>query len=66
MADPIIYILGVCPSMFMKRAVVLGAHPDDAESGCGGLIANLTERGVEVEILCMTRGEKAPGENPPG
>lgn len=52
--------------MIMRRVVVLGAHPDDAESGCGGLIANLTERGVQVEILCMTRGEKAPGHNPPG
>ena len=52
--------------MIMRRVVVLVAHPDDAESGCGGLIANLTKRGVQVEILCMTRGEKAPGHNAPG
>ena len=49
--------------MTARRVVVLGAHPDDAESGCGGLIADLTNRGLDVEILCLTRGEKAPRTN---
>jgi LmbE family N-acetylglucosaminyl deacetylase len=30
------------------RVVVFGAHPDDPESGAGGLIATLTEQGHEV------------------
>lgn len=47
----------------MVGAVVLGAHPDDAESGCGGLICNLVHMDWEVTILCMTRGEKAPSTN---
>jgi hypothetical protein len=30
--------------------VVFGAHPDDPESGCGGLIALLTQKGHEVIV----------------
>jgi N-acetylglucosamine malate deacetylase 1 len=37
--------------------VVVGAHPDDPESGCGGTIAVHTNLGHEVTILYLTRGE---------
>ncbi|MBP1637767.1 MAG: family deacetylase [Bacteroidetes bacterium] len=37
--------------------VVIAPHPDDAESSCGGLIANTTARGERVVILTMTGGE---------
>jgi LmbE family N-acetylglucosaminyl deacetylase len=39
------------------RIVVVGAHPDDPESGCGGTIALYTSLGHEVMILYLTRGE---------
>ena len=36
------------------RIVVVGAHPDDPESGCGGLIAKLTGAGHEVVCAYAT------------
>jgi LmbE family N-acetylglucosaminyl deacetylase len=39
------------------KVVVVGAHPDDAEAGCGGTIAKLTGDGHEVTIVYLTRGE---------
>lgn len=37
--------------------LVLAAHPDDAELGCGGTIANHVKRGHKVGIVDFTRGE---------
>ena len=37
--------------------LVLAAHPDDAELGCGGTIAKHTARGDKVGIIDLTRGE---------
>lgn len=37
--------------------VVIAPHPDDAESSCGGLIANTIAEGNDVIILTMTGGE---------
>ena len=39
------------------NVVCIGAHPDDAETGCGGTLAKLVEQGHNVEILYLTRGE---------
>jgi len=39
------------------RIVVVGAHPDDPESGCGGTIAWYSSLGHEVIVLYLTRGE---------
>jgi LmbE family N-acetylglucosaminyl deacetylase len=39
------------------RIVVVGAHPDDPESGCGGTIALYSSLGHEVMVLYLTRGE---------
>jgi len=49
------------------KVLVAGAHPDDPESGCGGTIARYVDRGHEVTILYLTRGEagikgKSPDE----
>lgn len=38
-------------------ALVLAAHPDDAEIGCGGTILGLIDAGHRVAIVDMTRGE---------
>jgi LmbE family N-acetylglucosaminyl deacetylase len=48
------------------RIVVLGAHPDDPESGCGGLIALLTKDGHEVICGYTTcyRGDRKIGKEP--
>jgi N-acetylglucosamine malate deacetylase 1 len=37
--------------------VCIGAHPDDAECGCGGTLAKLARLGHNVTVLCLTRGE---------
>ena len=46
------------------RVVVFGAHPDDPESGCGGLIALLRKDGHEVIAAYATcfRGERKIGD----
>ena len=36
------------------KVVVLGAHPDDPESGCGGLAANCVRAGHEVVFTYAT------------
>ncbi len=46
------------------KIVVAGAHPDDPESACGGLIALYTDAGHEVVNLYLTRGEAGiPGKS---
>ncbi len=37
--------------------LVLAAHPDDAELGCGGTIAKHTALGMKVGVVDLTRGE---------
>ncbi len=39
-----------------KSALVVQAHPDDAEIGAGGTIAKLAARGVEINYLTVTDG----------
>ena len=42
----------------MKLDVLaIGAHPDDVELGCGGTLAKMAGRGLQVGILHLTRGE---------
>lgn len=40
------------------RVVVVGAHPDDPETGCGGTIARYAAAGHRVTALYLTRGER--------
>ena len=42
--------------MDFERALVVFAHPDDAEFLCGGTIARWTEAGTEVDYVCATDG----------
>ena len=40
-----------------SRALVVGAHPDDADFGAGGLIAAWTAAGCAVTVVCVTDGD---------
>ncbi len=40
-----------------KRLLVVFAHPDDESFGPGGTLALYAQRGVEIHLICMTRGE---------
>ena len=37
--------------------LVFGAHPDDVELGCGGTVIKEAQKGKEVGIIDLTRGE---------
>ena len=38
--------------------LAIGAHPDDIEIGCGGTLIKYAERGQNVFMLILTKGEK--------
>lgn len=40
-----------------KRLLAVFAHPDDESFGPGGTLALYAKRGVEVHLICATRGE---------
>ena len=42
----------------IKKAMVIVAHPDDAEWGCSGSVARLCREGVEVVYVLCTDGSK--------
>lgn len=42
----------------IKRALCLVAHPDDIEFFCGGTVLLLTDRGVTVDFVLVTSGDK--------
>lgn len=50
--------------MEFERALVVFAHPDDAEFTCGGTVALWTRAGTEVRYVCATDG--SAGSNEPG
>jgi len=44
--------------------VVFGAHPDDIEFGCGGIIARETHAGRRVHFVICSRGESGTNGTP--
>lgn len=42
----------------LDRVLVIAAHPDDPEFGCGGTIAKWAAAGKEVRYLLLTSGDK--------
>jgi LmbE family N-acetylglucosaminyl deacetylase len=42
----------------IKRALCIVAHPDDIEFYCGGAVLLMTRRGVNVDIVLATSGDK--------
>ena len=51
------------PWLIHKRALVVVAHPDDAEFGCGGTLAKVVRQGMELGYVICTNGNK--GSNDP-
>ncbi len=50
----------------LLKIVCVGAHPDDPESGCGGVLADFANAGHDVAIIYLTRGEAGiPGKSHP-
>jgi LmbE family N-acetylglucosaminyl deacetylase len=41
-----------------KRALVIGAHPDDNEFGAGGTVAKLAAQGWDITFIIATNGNK--------
>ena len=47
-----------------RKVLVIGAHPDDPETGCGGTMILLRRAGYEVKCVYLTRGEAGiPGKS---
>jgi LmbE family N-acetylglucosaminyl deacetylase len=40
-----------------QKMLVVLAHPDDESFGMGGTLAHYAARGVEIHLICATRGE---------
>ena len=45
-----------------ERAMVVFAHPDDAEIGAGGVVAGWIEAGCEVTYVLCTNGDAGTAE----
>lgn len=43
----------------LKKALIIGAHLDDAVIAVGGLIAKWVKAGVEVDVVCFGNGDEA-------
>ena len=46
----------------IQRVLVVAAHPDDADIGCGGTMAKWALQGKEVIYLICTRGDKGSSD----
>lgn len=46
------------PDSEIERVLVVAAHPDDADFGVSGSMALWCAAGLEVTLLCITRGEQ--------
>ncbi len=46
------------PDSEIERVLVVMAHPDDCDFAAAGTVAGWTKQGIEVTLLCLTRGEQ--------
>lgn len=46
----------------IRRVLVIAAHPDDADIGCGGTMAKWSRQGKDVVYLVCTRGDKGSSD----
>jgi N-acetylglucosamine malate deacetylase 1 len=49
---------------YMIDIVAFGAHPDDIEFGCGGILAKASSQGHSILLVDLTIGEKATNGSP--
>ncbi|MFM8618451.1 MAG: PIG-L family deacetylase [Opitutaceae bacterium] len=47
-----------------RSLLVFGAHPDDIEFGCGGIVAGEVRRGRSVQLVVCSRGEAGSNGTP--
>lgn len=47
------------------KALFIFAHPDDESFSSGGLIAKLSEKGINVKLITATKGEEGELGDPP-
>lgn len=57
-ADPL-------PDDEVERALVVAAHPDDADFGAAGTLAGWAEAGIAITLLVLTRGEQGGFDDTP-
>lgn len=50
------------PEVKAQRAMVVVAHPDDMEFGCGGTVAAWVDEGLEVVLVVATDGSKGSAD----
>lgn len=48
----------------MVDILAFGAHPDDVEFGCGGILAKAAAQGRSIMIVDLTLGDKGTNGNP--
>jgi LmbE family N-acetylglucosaminyl deacetylase len=53
------------PDAEVERALVVVAHPDDADYGAAGTLAGWAAAGIEVTLLLCTRGEQGGFDETP-
>jgi len=53
------------PDAEVERALVVAAHPDDADFGAAGTVAGWVAAGVEVTLLLCTRGDQGGFDDTP-
>src|SRR5512143_1823278 len=53
------------PDAEVERALVVVAHPDDADFGAAGTIAGWVDAGIAVTVLLCTRGEQGGFDDTP-
>ena len=53
------------PDQQVERALVVAAHPDDADFGAAGTVAGWVEAGIAVTLLVITRGEQGGFDDTP-
>ena len=57
-------LLSGSESAVKKKIIVVGGHPDDPESGCGGTIVQLVKNGHNITLMYLTNGDAGiPGKS---